>query len=409
MSVTTAADGSIRPRIGICLSGGGFRATLFGLGVVRYLVEAGHARDIQALSAVSGGSVAAAALAEGWPRVLASPSPEAVAEVVAAPLVEVISTKNLRTRGLARFVGARLRPGGRYGSARGRTMAGHLLDTRWLAELPRDLQVVITSTDLTTGRAFRMSQEFIGSWDHGYAPTPPRLSTATALAASTAVPMIFPPVHINTDGLALKTTTREMSLMDGGVYDNLGLEWFQGWSSGRPDAARACDLIIAVDASGPLLRQDRRFGWGKSVWRSKNIQYQQSRAARIRWWVDSLLAGKLRGLHVPIDRDPAAFQPPPGIQSISGAADGALPAGFADLLKRVRTDLDIFSPIECELLQYHGYWATHVRMRHLFPEMAVPAPRWTAYADRDDAVYATLRAQLSGSDAFRLRRRCQAS
>ena len=186
-----APDGSIRPRIGICLSGGGFRATLFGLGVVRYLVEAGYARDIQALSAVFGGSVAAAVLAEGWPRVLASPSTDAVAEIVAAPLIEVISTKNLRNRGWPGSSAPACGPG--VGTARraDARSASHLLDTRWLAELPHDLQVVITSTDLTTGRAFRMSQQFIGSWDHGYAPTPPRLSTATALAASTAVPRIF--------------------------------------------------------------------------------------------------------------------------------------------------------------------------------------------------------------------------
>ena len=84
-------------------------------------------------------------------------------------------------------------------------------------------------------------------------------------------------------------------------------------SSGFKAGARAvrtrhaCDLIIVVDASGPLLRQDRRFGWGGSVWRSKDVQYQQSRAARIRWWIDSLLAGKLRGLHVPMTETPQPF------------------------------------------------------------------------------------------------------
>ena len=83
--------------------------------------------------------------------------------------------------------------------------------------------------------------------------------------------------------------------------------------------------------------------------------------------------------------------------------------GFADLLRRVRTDLDVFSPIESELLQYHGYWATHVRNGHLLPEVAVAAPRWTAYAGLDDTADVTLRAELSGSDAFRLTRRRRAS
>lgn len=398
-------DGIARPRIGVCMSGGGFRSTLFGLGAVRYLVEAGLGRNVKVVSAVSGGSIAAAVLAERWPRVLASSSPDAVGEVVAAPLVNVLSNKNLRNRGLVRFLGARLRPGGRYGSARGRTLAHHLLDATLLEDLPHDLQVVITSTDLTTGRAFRMSQQFIGSWDHGYATTPRRLSLGTALAASTAVPMIFPPVHVKTAGLGLRIEHPEMSLMDGGVYDNLGLEWFQGWGSGRPDAARECDFLVVVDASGPLLRVDRRFGWASSIPRSKDVQYQQSRSSRIRWWVDSLLEGRLRGLHVPIDRDPGGFQPPPGVTPIAGVAAGSLPAGFADLLKRVRTDLDVFAPLECDLLQYHGYWATHARMSHLFPELAVRSPRWTAYANLGEAEYAVLRDRLVKGQRVRLARR----
>lgn len=69
-TLASGSDGPERPRVGLCLSGGGFRASAFGLGVVRYLVEAGLAADIRAVSAVSGGSVTAAMLAESWPAVL---------------------------------------------------------------------------------------------------------------------------------------------------------------------------------------------------------------------------------------------------------------------------------------------------------------------------------------------------
>jgi hypothetical protein len=249
-----------------------------------------------------------------------------------------------------------------------------------------------------------MSQEFIGSWDHGYAPTPERLTMATALAASTAVPMIFPPVHIKTEGLGLNLTQKELSLMDGGVYDNLGLEWFQGWGSRRPEAARTCDLIVVVDASGPLLRKEHRFSWAGSIWRSKDIQYQQSRSARIRWWVDGLIDGKCRGVHVPIDRDPGAFQPPTGVEPIPDAASGALPNGFADQLRRIRTDLDVFSPIECELLQYHGYWSIHARMAHVLPQLAVDAPLWTTYANLSASEYKALGDQIAGASNFAVAR-----
>lgn len=49
-------------RIGLALSGGGFRATLFHLGVVRFLFEVGQLKPVKLVSAVSGGSVLAAHL-----------------------------------------------------------------------------------------------------------------------------------------------------------------------------------------------------------------------------------------------------------------------------------------------------------------------------------------------------------
>jgi hypothetical protein len=33
-----------------------------------------------------------------------------------------------------------------------------------------------------------------------------------------------------------------------GVYDNLGLEWFHGWDSGRPDSAEPADFLIVANA-----------------------------------------------------------------------------------------------------------------------------------------------------------------
>jgi hypothetical protein len=47
-----------------------------------------------------------------------------------------------------------------------------------------------------------------------------------------------------------------LSLADGGVYDNLGLEWFQGWSYGRPASAEPDFLIVAN--VGRLLRRTSR-------------------------------------------------------------------------------------------------------------------------------------------------------
>src|SRR5438067_3951731 len=44
-------------RIGLALSGGGFRASIFHLGVIRRLEELGIMKDVDVVSTVSGGSI----------------------------------------------------------------------------------------------------------------------------------------------------------------------------------------------------------------------------------------------------------------------------------------------------------------------------------------------------------------
>src|SRR5262245_33201704 len=61
-------------RIGLALSGGGFRATLYHLGLVRFLRDAGILPQITRITAVSGGSVFAAHLVLNWDRYNGSPS-----------------------------------------------------------------------------------------------------------------------------------------------------------------------------------------------------------------------------------------------------------------------------------------------------------------------------------------------
>jgi len=53
-------------KIGLALSGGGFRATLYHLGLVRFLRDAGVLRQVTHITSVSGGSIMAAHLALNW-------------------------------------------------------------------------------------------------------------------------------------------------------------------------------------------------------------------------------------------------------------------------------------------------------------------------------------------------------
>ena len=74
---------SKRKGIGLCLSGGGFRATLFHLGVLRRLNELGILTrdDFRTVASVSGGSITSARLADALTHVVVGPGAAIPAEV----------------------------------------------------------------------------------------------------------------------------------------------------------------------------------------------------------------------------------------------------------------------------------------------------------------------------------------
>src|ERR1700719_2108305 len=55
-------------KIGLALSGGGFRASLYHLGLVRFLRDAGILPQVTHITSVSGGSIMAAHLVLNWDR-----------------------------------------------------------------------------------------------------------------------------------------------------------------------------------------------------------------------------------------------------------------------------------------------------------------------------------------------------
>src|ERR1044072_2302237 len=86
-------------RIGLALSGGGFRATLYHLGLIRFLRDAGLLSKVTHITSVSGGSIMAAHLVLHWKRYTGS---EADFDEAAAELLAFIQL-DIRNRILRRF------------------------------------------------------------------------------------------------------------------------------------------------------------------------------------------------------------------------------------------------------------------------------------------------------------------
>jgi NTE family protein len=385
--------------LGICLSGGGFRASLYGLGVLRYLAEAGVLARTDVICGVSGGAITTAAVGEAvakhGPEALAGSFPDAVFERFAA----TVGASDLRTRALKRWARARLTGDLRTrGQVVGDTLAEALYPTLGdLRDLPERPQLVITGTALPAGRAFRFSRDFLGSFDFGYARPPAGLRTASAVAASAAAPPAFPALQLETGGIGLRPATPPvLSVSDGGVYDNLGVEWFQGWEPGnRPAAAVHAPFLVVVNASGPLLPQSRAYRGLAELNRIRKIQYAQTQSTRIRWLVDELMAGRQQGAYLGITRDPRQFTARDGSPVDPKLYAGALPSALVAPLAGLRTDLNRFSADESGLLGYHGYWSAHARLAAWYPELAVAEPSWREFERMSDARAAELAAELT--------------
>lgn len=389
------------PTIGLCFSGGGFRASFYALGVLRYLAEAERLGQIVAISSVSGGAIAAGVVGDRWGAFQSQGGDvDAFLKAVDAPFRTTVTSKNIRRRWMwASVLGFVPGAGGR-GGVYGWILSRHLYEHKYVSGLPQHPEFIFTSTDLSKGRSFRVAPAYVGSWDYGYIePTPSAVKLGKAVAASAAFPPSMTVVNLDTRDLWFPDAQppKKLSLVDGGVYDNLGLEWFQGWTGDakRPSAATEPKFVVVVNASGRLARAEKRFFPAGAFKRDLSIQYQQSLNVRVRWLVERLNAQPGSGAYLAINDDPGQCSQDPTVQAC------ALPTELVAPLAALRTDLDRFSRDEADLLSYHAYWNLHACLLEHAPDLAAAAPSWKHYADLTEAdVDRLVRLMKIGSHRF---------
>src|SRR5215213_8232355 len=222
-------DGNPEPGIGICLSGGGYRAMLFHVGSLWRLNEAGYLPRLNRISSVSGGSIFAAQLAIAWPDLKFEDgiAREYVDRVV-APLRR-LAGETIDRAGIIRGI---LTPGS-IGEKVAASYKEHLFGDRTLQALPDEPRFVINATNLQSAVLWRFSKPYM--WDYRVGKIEkPEVELATAVAASAAFPPFLSPVRLKLDDSAYTPGTgqdlqrppftTDVVLADGGVYDNLGLE-----------------------------------------------------------------------------------------------------------------------------------------------------------------------------------------
>ena len=399
------------PRIGLALSGGGFRASLFHLGVIRRLEELGIMRRVDTISAVSGGSIIAAYYViemekrlrrDGVCRGNASEVAKArlsIFKEIAECFCDALD-KNMRSRAFvfSPFYHPILFLKSLWPTCSRSDILQKEYD-KWfyfdetLDHLPvlsciGGPKVILNATSLLTGQRRSFLRRPVSGLSELGRINANVLRLSRVVGASSGMPGAFPPTTISGD-----------VLVDGGVSDNQGIEALvnldrelkpgecyesrgdddtcgrddtcgcdetrecdevRGYEERRCGASPTCvaedfDVLLVSDASGQL-ELAHRIGRRsiKVLARTVSVlQYQLRRKV-----INLLRDWKCHGT----GKREFAF-----VHLFLNLKDRRIrhrvPSEYIPALGRIRTDLDQFSHIEREALMYHGYTLIDAQIR----------------------------------------------
>lgn len=397
LSLAATRDG----KLGLALSGGGFRAALFHVGVLARLAERDLLRHVSVISTVSGGAIIGAFYYLKVQQLLAgaredglTPSAAAYRQLVSEVEREFLSALQLNLRIMAfadRQQNARIMAGEYSASER----FADLFDAHFFQPITgtertllRDLPIqagdspeavvptlILNATALNTGHLFQMTGRFVGepsisSVAGGTTAMPqlprlfmddPGLSTSQrsrlqhltlgqAVAASCCVPGLFEPFSLR--GLYEGEHGEEVvvRLVDGGVFDNQALvSLFE----------EECTHFVCSDASELLQYQSQPVELIHQVaMRANDIMMD-----RIRNEIMAELRERRAGRY-------ALFT--------LGDEDGNTRFGedsarLLQALRDIRTDLDAFTDLEACALMYHGFMLSGFHLQGEGPDGAPEA------------------------------------
>jgi len=263
-------------KIGLALSGGGYRAAVFHVGVLSYLAENKLLENVSHVSTVSGGSIAMGLIYKlnnnQWP------SNDEYIENILPVIKEHFTKKTLLGSKVSIFLA-------RLSLINGNKALSKKLKNRWkitssIQDIADSPVWTINTTTAETGKSWRIEKKQMGDYKLGYIKNP-EIDLADAIAASAGFPVGIGPYKLD---LSSHTFTpkddkirESIMLYDGGLYDNLGTEVF---FQNNFDKLKNVDFLIVSDASKPV--ETKTVKLRKRVPRIIDISTEQIRSLRAR-------------------------------------------------------------------------------------------------------------------------------
>lgn len=412
-------------RLGLALSGGGFRASLYHVGVLARMAELGMLRHVESISTVSGGSIVGAAYYLLLKRLLESKADQDIGDEDYVRVVEQLEShflravqKNLRMRTFANpltnlrmlfpkfsrsdAIGALYekhiyRPLLEVGERRIRMSdllirpkgAGERFhpwdpDTGNPARAHKVPVLILNATSLNSGHNWYFTARSMGEvpprnenfrdidkkdryrrvrYDE-ITSRPPYFLLGNAVAASAGVPGLFPPMAVSD-----LYKDRRVQLVDGGVFDNQGI-------AGLLDPDCLCTDFIVSDASGQSDATDNPATDILSVLgASSGVLGDRVREEMVNS-LELTQAGHhayfhlTRGLFAKdIEFNEQGVADRPGAKMSAGIVGSETDFDVAQeaqrLLAHIRTDLDSFTDVEAGCLAADAYQMSKPRLLRL--------------------------------------------
>lgn len=244
-----------KKKIGLALSGGGYRAAAYHIGTLRALNRLGILDKVDVISAVSGGSITAAYYAlhkDNYEKFESSFIKKLQRGVLCSTIVYLLLLLSISLL-VASLVNWWLLipeviillicwywilPVSCFIECSYNRL---FFKNKKLSDLPQKPLVAINATDVSNGKLYTFSQLKMGGYPYYKNGDNTQFTIAKAVMASSCVPFAFSPIKISKK--FCKEDTKTPILIDGGLYDNQGTHKLS-----TPKSLYHTDYIIVSDA-----------------------------------------------------------------------------------------------------------------------------------------------------------------
>jgi len=337
--------------IGLCLSGGGYRAMLYHTGALVRLNELGFLFQLREIASVSGGSITAGMLACAWPRLQfdAQGRAENIMRVFVEPIAR-FATVGIDVKAILLGVLPGFTAAGEIAKAYDR----HLFHGATLQDLPDQPRFTFMATNLQTGSGWRFAKDYAADHRVGRIDRP-KITLSNVVASSSAFPPFLSPVQLAFEPGSVQPMhgadlhrppfTQKAILTDGGVYDNLGLE--RVW--------RRCRTVFVSNAGKTTPEIGSPTGrYIGQIFRTLHLIQQQAENSRKRI---------LFGMHNLRQRNVVFWSIDTPIEDYGVADAVPLRPEMVSNAAMMRTRLNPFSLSEIEMLMQVGYAGADAALR----------------------------------------------